>query len=341
LGDRDIRISAVNDRLVFWGDKPKAPKPVASDLFDPELDKALRRFQRRHGIDADGVLGKKTLSALNFSASERLSQVEINMERWRWIPHHLGTQYILVNTADYSLQVVAGLETLLEMRVVVGRPEQLTPVLSGDINYVVINPYWHVPHSIAVRDILPKLRKNPAYLREQHIAVLEGWGENAPKISPESVDWTAISEHNFRYKLRQEPGPKNSLGRIKFMFPNKFGVYLHDTPSRGLFKRAIRGFSSGCIRIENPMDLAAYLLRDRPGWNYEAIKAQVESGKTRTIPVNPAMPVHLLYWTAWVDENNIVQFREDIYGRDNGLKSALAEKPPMLIAEKRIHGVSP
>ncbi|MFH0726349.1 MAG: L,D-transpeptidase family protein [Pseudomonadota bacterium] len=341
LGDRDHRISAVNDRLVFWGDKPKAPRPVTPELFDPELDKALRRFQRRHGIEADGVLGKMTLAALNFSASERLSQVEINMERWRWIPHQLGTQYILVNTADYSLKLVAGLETLLEMRVVVGRPEQLTPVLSGEINYVVINPYWHVPHSIAVRDILPKLRKNPTYLREHHIAVLEGWGENAPKISPESVDWTAISEHNFRYKLRQEPGPKNSLGRIKFLFPNKFGVYLHDTPSRGLFKRAVRGFSSGCIRIEKPMDLAAYLLRDKPGWDHEAIKAQVESGQTRTIPVNPAMPVHLLYWTAWVDENDIVQFREDIYGRDNGLKSALSEKPPMLIAEKKITWVSP
>jgi murein L,D-transpeptidase YcbB/YkuD len=171
--------------------------------------------------------------------------------------------------------------------------------------------------------------------------VLEGWTDNAPEISPDSVDWKNISDHNFKYKLRQEPGPKNSLGRIKFMFPNKYGVYLHDTPARGLFKRAIRGFSSGCIRIEKPMDLAAYLLRDKPGWDYEAIEAQVESGVTRTLPVNPAMPVHLLYWTAWVDENDIVQFREDIYGRDNGLKSALAEKPPMLIAGQSIKPRTP
>jgi murein L,D-transpeptidase YcbB/YkuD len=341
LGDRDKRISAVNDRLVFWGDKPKAPKPLIPELFDPELEKVIRRFQIRHGIESDGILGKKTLAALNFSASDRLSQIEINMERWRWIPHHMGTQYVLVNTADFSLQLVAGLETLMEMRVVVGRPEQLTPVLSGEINYVVINPYWHVPHSIAVRDILPKLRKNPAYLREQHITVLEGWSNNAAEISPDSVDWKNISDHSFRYKLRQEPGPKNSLGRIKFMFPNKFGVYLHDTPSRGLFKRAKRGFSSGCIRIEKPMDLAAYLLRDKPGWNYDAIQAQIESGETRAIPVHPTMPVHLLYWTAWVDENHIVQFREDIYNRDNGLKSALAEKPPMLMAEKRTKRLTP
>jgi L,D-transpeptidase YcbB len=335
LGNRDNRIPAVRDRLVFWGDRPEASKPETPELFDWALDAALRRFQTRHGIEADGVLGAKTLIALNCPAADRLSQIEINMERWRWIPRHLGTQYILVNTADFSLRLVAGLETLMEMRVVAGRPAQLTPVLSGEINYLVINPYWHVPHSIAVRDILPKLRKNPEYLREQHITVLAGWSENAPEISPESVDWKSISDHNFRYRLRQEPGPKNSLGRIKFMFPNKFGVYLHDTPSRGLFKKTTRGFSSGCIRIEKPMDLAAYLLRDTREWNYEAIAAQIESGETRVIQVNPAMPVHLLYWTAWVDENNTVQFREDVYGRDNCLKTILAERAPLRMAEKR------
>jgi murein L,D-transpeptidase YcbB/YkuD len=335
LGNRDNRIPALRNQLVFWGDRPAVPYPQVPELFDWALDAALRRFQARNGMAVDGVLGAKTLIALNCPVTDRISQIEINMERWRWMPHQLGTQYILVNTADFSLRLVAGLETLMEMRVVAGRPAQLTPVLSSKINYLVINPYWHVPHSIAVRDILPKLRKNPGYLREQHMTLLESWRENAPEISPESVDWTGISAHNFRYKLRQEPGAKNALGRIKFMFPNKFGVYLHDTPSRGLFKKTTRGFSSGCIRIEKPLDLAAYLLRDTPEWNYEAIAAQMESGETRVIPVNPPMPVHLLYLTAWVDENNTVQFRNDIYGRDESLKRALAETAPLPTAAKR------
>jgi L,D-transpeptidase YcbB len=341
LGDQDNRVSMARDRLIFWGDRPATPKPKTPALFGSALDTALRRFQARHGMSVDGVLGAKTLMALNCPVADRLSQIEINMERWRWMPHQLGTQYILVNTADFSLRLVAGLETLMEMRVVAGRPAQLTPVLSSKIDHLVINPYWHVPHSIAVRDILPKLRKNPGYLREQHMTLLENWREKALEISPESVDWKSISEHNFKHRLRQEPGAKNALGRIKFMFPNKFGVYLHDTPSRGLFKKTTRGFSSGCIRVEKPLDLAAYLLRDTAKWNYEAIAAQIESGETRVIQVNPAMPVHLLYLTAWVDENNTVQFRDDIYGRDNCLKSALAETAPLPTAAKRNKGACP
>ena len=341
LGDQDYRVSMARDLLIFWGDRPATPQSTTPALFGSTLDTALRRFQARHGMTVDGVLGAKTLMALNCPISDRISQIVLNMERWRWMPHQLGTQYILVNTADFSLRLVAGLETLMEMRVVAGRPAQLTPVLSSKIDHLVINPYWHVPHSIAVRDILPKLRKNPGYLREQHIKLFESWREKAPEIFPESVDWNNISAHNFRYKLRQEPGVKNALGRIKFMFPNKFGVYLHDTPSRGLFKKTTRGFSSGCIRIEKPLDLAAYLLRDTPEWNYEAISAQIESGETRVIPVNPAMPVHLLYLTAWMDENNTVQFRDDIYNRDDCLKSALAETAPLPTAAKRKKGACP
>lgn len=341
LGDQDNRVPTVRDRLVFWGDCAPAPRPEAPELFDSALDRALRRFQARHGMAVDGVLGPKTLGQLNWTAADRLSQIEINLERWRWMPHQLGAQYILVNTADFSLRLMAGMESLMEMRVVAGRPAQLTPVLSSQITYLVINPYWHIPHSIAVRDILPKLRKNPGYLRDQQITVLADWSENAPEISPESVDWKRISNHNFRYKLRQDPGAKNSLGRIKFMFPNNFGVYLHDTPSRELFKKTARGFSSGCIRIEKPVDLAAYLLRDTPEWNHEAIEAQIESGETRAVTVTPAMPVHLLYWTAWVDENNAVHFRDDIYDRDACLKTALAEKAPLPMAAKRNRGACP
>jgi murein L,D-transpeptidase YcbB/YkuD len=213
------------------------------------------------------------------------------------------------------------------MRVVVGKKYRRTPVFTGTMTYLVLNPTWEVPHSIAVRDILPKIKEDPGYLDRQGIRVFGSWSGSASAIPPGAIDWTSVTRNNFSYRLRQDPGPQNALGRVKFMLPNRFAVYLHDTPQRNLFERSRRDFSSGCIRVEAPVDLAAYVLRGNPKWTREAILSAIESGKTRTVLVPEPIPVHLLYWTAWVDAEGELCFRDDVYGRDGPLDEALKEGP--------------
>jgi murein L,D-transpeptidase YcbB/YkuD len=214
------------------------------------------------------------------------------------------------------------------MRVVVGRHYRRTPVFSGMLEYLVINPDWNIPGRIAVQDVLPKIRKDPAYIGREKIRVYASWSAGAPEIDPAEVDWSQVTAQNFRFKLRKEPGPRNDLGRIKFMFPNKYSVYLHDTPSRALFARGARGFSSGCIRIEKPIELAELVLRGAPGWDRPAIEAAVESGGRRALSLPEKIPVHLAYLTAWVDREGATHFRPDIYGRDPVLDKALSARPP-------------
>jgi len=298
------------------------------DRFDAALEEAVRSFQNRHGLEVDGIVGEKTRRALNVSTSKRIQQIEVNLERWRWIPHDLGEAFIQVDIAGFRLNLVEHGKHVMEMRVVVGKRYRRTPVFSSKIVYLVLNPYWNVPHRIAVRDILPKVRRDPAYLENNGFRVLESWKENAGEIDPASIDWSEIAPRNFPYRLRQDPGPGNSLGLIKFIFPNKFSVYLHDTPSQALFDRTSRDFSSGCIRIEKPIDLAEYLLSDDPRWGRERILESIKSGDTLTIRLPEPFPVHLQYWTAWVDRSGTVHFREDIYGRDQELYPALTKRPP-------------
>ena len=352
-GDRDERVGALRGRLAVTGDlegvagnpvprvspmswerqsgvDPAAPSDRSPDplLFDSGLEQALVRFQLRHGLEPDGVVGSSTLSALNVPAEERVRQLELNLERWRWLPEQLGERYVLVNIADYRLAVVEGGSEVLSMRVVTGKQARHTPVLSGEIRYLVFNPYWTVPHKIAVEDLLPKFRKKPEMVRRDGFRLLRGWGADAPEVSPESVDWARVARTSFPFRLRQDPGPRNALGRVKFIFPNKFSVYLHDSPARDLFRPAKRDFSSGCIRIEKPMELAELLLRGSPSWTPEAIGALVESGETREVSLPRSMPLYLLYWTAWVGPDGAVHFREDIYDRDPVLDKALREGPP-------------
>jgi murein L,D-transpeptidase YcbB/YkuD len=207
--------------------------------------------------------------------------------------------------------------------VVVGRLYRRTPVFSDAIRYLVINPYWEIPHGIAVRDKLPLIREDPAYLSRQGIDVFEDWSPDASPIDAATVDWQSVDAESFSLRLRQRPGPANALGRIKFMFPNRFNVYLHDTPDRADFQLREREASSGCIRVEHALQLAAALLENREGWDREAIGTAVESGRVRTVVLDPPVPIHLLYFTAWVDEDGAVQFRRDLYGRDARLSEAL------------------
>jgi murein L,D-transpeptidase YcbB/YkuD len=277
----------------------------------------------------DGVVGRGTRSAMNVPARDRLRQVNINLERWRWLPDQLGARHIEVNIPGFEVRVVEQGEVVATHRAVVGRPYRATPMFSGTITYLVLAPYWHVPPTIAAQDKLPAIKADPGVIARDRMTLLE-LGTDTP-VDPATVDWASMTgaELNRRYRLRQDPGAFNALGHVKFMFPNRHNVYLHDTPSRDLFERTARDFSSGCIRVDRAMELAEFLLRDRPGWTRDRIDETVRAGVERTVPLVEPLPVHLLYWTAWMDEEDVPHFREDIYGRDEVVWRALTAPPPV------------
>jgi L,D-transpeptidase YcbB len=314
-----------------WPVLPKAPNVAllrerlqAEGDLDDDLHAAVRRFQWRHGLEQTGVVDARTLAELNVTADARVKQIKLNMERWRWLPQDLGRRRIEVNIAAYELQVIDDDEVGLRMRVVVGRAYRRTPVFSDTVRYIVLNPNWHVPKSIAVDELIPRIQKDSTYL-ERFGMRLQTLGPDAADVDPRTVDWTAITTENFPYRLRQEPGRLNALGRMKFMFPNRYDVYLHDTPSRHLFEETQRDFSHGCIRVEKPIDLAVYLMK-KSKWNREEIEVALDEGTERSIYLPRPMPIHLLYFTAWADEDGTIQFREDINGVDQPLARALAKK---------------
>ncbi|HSA45729.1 MAG TPA: L,D-transpeptidase family protein [Candidatus Competibacteraceae bacterium] len=281
---------------------------------------AVRRFQKRHGLSETGTVNAATLAALNVPVSERIRQIELNLERWRWMPNDLGSRYILVNIPSYKMQVFEEGKPVIESKVVVGKQERQTPSFTANMAYLVLSPKWYVPRSIAVKDKLPQLKRNSQALARQGIRVYNSAGQ---QINPGSVNWSAVSASNFNYQLRQDAGPRNALGGIKFMFPNPYSIYLHDTPSRELFSRNQRTYSSGCIRISNPVELAEYLLKHDPKWNKDTIKTASTSGKQRVVNLPQKVPVYLLYWTAWVDADGLLHFRDDIYQRDKPMMRAL------------------
>lgn len=292
----------------------------ADDYFDQNVKRAVVRFQLDHGLKADGVVGSKTLAALNVSKAQRIRQLIINMERWRWLPENLGRRYIYVNIADYNLRLYEDGQVIMEMKTIVGQEQRRTPVFSDTIKYLVINPYWYVPKSIAVKDKLPLIKKDFNYLKENNYSLFQYTGNNKlEEIDPAAVDWSKINKDNFNYLLRQNPGDENALGRVKFMFPNRFSIYLHDTPGRYLFSETERSFSSGCIRIEKPVDLAEYLLSDQQEWSREQIEAEMKKDKERTVYLKNPIKIYLQYNTAWVDSVGNLNFREDIYKRDQKL----------------------
>ena len=225
--------------------------------------------------------------------------------------------------AGFEMRVVEDDRSAMSMRVIVGRAYRSTPAFSESVKYLVLNPYWNIPTSIASADILPKLRQDPGYLARQRIRILSDWSEKARELDPLEIDWSQVGRR-MPYRLRQDPGPQNALGRVKFMLPNRFNVYLHDTPHRELFDRTVRTFSSGCIRLERPLDLAAHVLKGDAGWSLEAIRGAIESGERRAVRLPEPLLVYLVYWTVWVEKDGSVQFRDDVYGRDRLLTEALA-----------------
>lgn len=322
-GSSGAAVAALRRRLVLGGDL--VATGGAEDAYDADVEAAVRRFQARHGLTPDGIAGLESNAILNIPVETRIREIELNLERWRWLPRDLGERHILVNIAGFELDVVEGDSTVFTSRVMVGQRYRKTPVFSDRMSYLVLSPYWTIPPNILEQDKLPLIRQDPGrYLAENRIRVLAPDGR---AVDPRTVDWARVTGRtNLRFRM--EPGPENPLGRVKFMFPNPYHVYLHDTPGRELFGRANRAFSSGCIRVERSMELAEYLLRDDARWTPARIEAVANGGTEQTIQLRRPLPVHLLYWTVWAERDGTVQFRPDVYERDQALDAALRDPPP-------------
>jgi len=320
-GMTDARLDTLRQRLAEQD--LFSPGSHSGAVYDGALVEAVKLFQERHGLEVDGIIGKATLAEINVPISTRIGQMELNMERRRWMPDDLGPRYVFVNLADQNLKVVEDDKTVHTTRVVVGKPFHATPVFSDEMTYAEVNPYWTVPYSIATTEYLPMLQRDPGALQGKNIRVFSGNRE----IDPWSVAWSSYSRASFPFTLRQDPGEGNALGRIKFMFPNKFNIYIHDTPSKSLFSRAQRSFSHGCIRAEAPFDLGEALLGP-DGWTKAKLETVRDSGERRVIKLSKPLPVHLTYLTAWVNKDGSVHFRSDIYERDKVLAKAIAQLRP-------------
>ena len=307
------RLAATGD---FGGRLPAAGRPAA---YSKELEEAVKAFQRRHGLADDGVVGPSVVSVMNVPVEKRIAQIELNLERWRWLPRSLGDRHILVNIPEYRLEVRDRNQVPLAMRVVVGKSDTPTPIFSGRMTYLVFSPYWNVPPDIAEGETLPEVLKDPGFLERSDMEVIDADGR---PVDPSAID----PADPTRYRFRQRPGAHNSLGLVKFMFPNEHNVYLHDTPADSLFARASRSFSHGCVRLEEPLALASYVLRDRGEWTRERIEEAMNAGEEKVVKLTAAIPVYLVYWTARASGDGVVQFRNDVYGIDAQQTRQLAER---------------
>ncbi len=319
-GAVDPRVVALRARLAAAGN-PANPGAVDSTAFDAGVEAAVKTFQHSNGLASDGAVGKATLAALNLSNAARIEKIRVNLERGRWLLHDLAPTFVLVNVAGFEVYYLRDGKLFWSARAVVGRRYRETPIFRAMMTYLVLNPTWTVPPGILAKDILPDMRRDRSTLAKKGLEVIDHGGRPVPESS---IDWANATPENFRYLLRQAPGPQNALGRVKFMFPNPHMVYLHDTPSKALFDQSERAFSSGCIRIENPFELATLLLEGQEGWDRPALDRAVEEGTTQSVTLAKPVPVLITYWTAWVDRDGVLQLRPDIYGRDAKVSAGLA-----------------
>ncbi len=318
-GMSDARIPKIRLLLAQTGDYEW--QVTNSPLYDQQLAIAVQRFQQRNGLEAKGLLGKQSIIALDITPQERVKQIMLNMERWRWMPDNLGDYHILVNIAAFELQRVQSSVIVERMNVVTGAVATQTPEFSDEMEYVELNPTWTVPYNIATGEMLPKLRANP-YVYAADFDVFM----NGTLSSWDSIDWNAYGPGRFPFTFRQRPGPKNALGKVKFMLPNVHNIYLHDTPAKDKFASTSRAFSHGCIRLSRPLELAHTIIDGIPGWSAERVNAVLAGGQNTRVVLPHKIPVHLIYATAFKGENGI-EFRPDVYGRDRKLYNALFGRP--------------
>jgi len=320
-GMSDPRIPQIKARLRVTGEY-NSSVDQENNTYDDELQQSVVKFQKKHGIEALGNIGPETTIAMNTPVKERIKTLEVNLERWRWLPAEFSQYYVLVNIANFELEIIDNKQQINHQKVIVGRAYRKTPVFKSVMEYLDINPTWTVPPTILRNDLVPEIQKNVRYLTDKNITVFSPDGK---MLNPDSVNWNSNSV--FSYTYRQKPGKSNALGRIKFMFPNTYNVYLHDTPTRELFNRTERAFSSGCIRVEKPIELAELLLADQGKWSQTSIKKAFETNKTQTIRLTRKPEVYLLYWTAWIDQEGNHHFSKDIYDRDHSIYIALNSRP--------------
>ena len=317
-GDTDARVPDIRRHLVIVGDLPPAAE-TADERFDAALAKGVRTFQRRHALAVDGVLGVATLAAMNVPVERRIDQLRLSLERARWVADDTAGEVIVVNIAGSEVFAARNGERFWTRRAVVGRVNRQTPVFRGSMTWLELNPTWTVPPTILREDVLPRVRRDPGYLQEHELSVIDARGR---VLDPLTIDWQRVGDRP-PWTFRQAPGPQNSLGRIKFMFPNPHAVFLHDTPARELFERTGRLLSSGCVRIEDPLSLAEIVLADPVRWNRQTLQAAIDTGTTQTVSLPRPWPVLMLYWTAELDAAGRVRFLPDVYDRDPSLLAAL------------------
>lgn len=326
-GTTDSRVPTVRKRLLITQELQGKGSSSNQKLYDTTLKKAVMLFQNRHGLTPDGVIGKKTRAAMNVTAEQKVDIIRINMARWRWHAHYLGSKYILVNIASFNLKAYQGNSDTpdLDFPVIVGEEENQTPVFSDSIAYLDFNPYWNITPSIAENEELTALRKDANYLVSRHVRLFSNWQPDAVELDSTKIDWHAVTKGRMRgFKLRQDPGPWNALGKIKFVFPNQYSVYMHDTPSQNLFSRTQRSFSHGCIRLGDPLALAIFVLEgQKGGWNKDKVMNLYNQNVRKTIQLSAPIPVHITYQTTWVDKDGTINFNSDIYVRDEKLLSIL------------------
>jgi murein L,D-transpeptidase YcbB/YkuD len=332
-GGQDKGVPALRRFLHELGDLEEVKPGMAdSTLYDADLAAAVKSFQQRHGLGGDGVIGKGTLAHLNFPLTARLEQIQLGMERLRWLPNEIPGTYLMVNIPSFQLfgfRDGAGFGRHdIQMNVIVGEAAngRNTPAFHADMTYVNFRPYWNVPYKITAKELLPIIQRNPGYLAHNNMEIVAGFGPNAPAYEPSGANIQMLATGAL--KLRQKPGPKNALGLVKFAFPNHNNVYLHSTPSKGLFQRARRDFSHGCIRVQDPVGLAEWVLKDRGEWNRARIESAMSSGSQKTVTLKQAIPVFLFYSTVLADERGRVGFFEDLYGHDVTLQALLSKGFP-------------
>jgi len=311
-------VSKLRQRLTVSGDYRQCSAKTSNSYFGSCLEQAVKRFQTRHNSVADGVVGKGTQQLLNISVNSKINKLLLNIDRIKWLPRNVTERHIIVNIPEYMLHYYEYEKEQKKLRVIVGDTEHPTPVFSGTLSYITINPYWKLPPGIIRKEVVPAMVKNPNYLKEHGLEAHETWEENSSIVSLKGMNWSDYlsGETKFPYRLMQPPGPKNALGKIKFKFPNRFSVYLHDTPTKHLFKKKKRAFSHGCVRLSQPFSLLESLANNEPLITSTEVNAVLSSKKKKELDLTRDIPIHLVYLTAWVDANNQLIYGDDIYQYD-------------------------